>query len=661
MIAKDCETTGVDFHHGALPFFFTFCDEAGEQLWWEADVDPVTRKPLWTSEDLAEIEEYGNLHSEWIYQNCKFDLKAEKVVGIRHPDDAWDRVQDTLIAAHLLASNQPHDLTSLALQYLGANIEPLEKDLATAVHDARKLCRKECPTWRLAKEGLPEMPSAKQTVWKADYWLPRTVCQVFGWPESHPWQTVLSKYANSDSATTMILWKVMRAEIERRGLWAIYKERMRLLPVAYEMETRGVTLSGDRLEELLAEYGEESEQAAFRCLSTAASYGVDLALSGDGSQGSLKSLLFDKLCLPPLKKSKKTGEPSIDKSVIEGWEQSLDGKPLEFIQAFAAKRKRDTACSYLEGYKRFWLPMESVADGWYVLHPNLNECGTDTLRWSSSHPNSQNISKKESFNLRRCFGPAPGREWWSLDAQNIELRIPAFKAGETELMDVFLEPDKPPYYGSYHLAIFDVLHPDLFRQHGTKCKSLYESTLYQWVKNGNFAVLYGAGEETADRAYHVAGAHARIKHRFPKMAELSSRMEASAKRLGRVETIPDRSVDPDKGYPILVGRGAWGQVKPTTTLNYFVQGSACWWMGRAMVRCQPQLQEWGDAWMVLQVHDELVFDFPMGKGKPSWKSNLPRIRTLQRLMELGGKDIGVLTPVAIEYHDRDWSTGQVLC
>ena len=54
---------------------------------------------------------------------------------------------------------------------------------------------------------------------------------------------------------------------------------------------------------------------------------------------------------------------------------------------------------------------------WRKLHTSLNMCGTDTLRWSSNNPNSQNISKKEGFNLRYAFGPAPGREWWSLDGQ----------------------------------------------------------------------------------------------------------------------------------------------------------------------------------------------------------------------------------------------------
>lgn len=61
--------------------------------------------------------------------------------------------------------------------------------------------------------------------------------------------------------------------------------------------------------------------------------------------------------------------------------------------------------------------------------------------------------------------------------------------------------------------------------------------------------------------------------------------------------------------------------------------------------------------MVMQVHDELVFDFPKGKGKEPWKTNLPYIRDLQKLMEKGGDDIDVPVSVSIEYHEHNWSEG----
>ncbi|MHC4278447.1 MAG: DNA polymerase, partial [Planctomycetota bacterium] len=111
-----------------------------------------------------------------------------------------------------------------------------------------------------------------------------------------------------------------------------------------------------------------------------------------------------------------------------------------FVQGLRKFRKRQTGLSYLQSYKRFALLSQvAVANSsnWFTLYPSLNPTGTDTLRWSSQSPNAQQISKQDDVNLRYCFGPAPGREWWSLDAKNLELRIPAYEAGEQEMIELF--------------------------------------------------------------------------------------------------------------------------------------------------------------------------------------------------------------------------------
>ncbi len=109
---------------------------------------------------------------------------------------------------------------------------------------------------------------------------------------------------------------------------------------------------------------------------------------------------------------------------------------------------------------------------------------------------------------------------------------------------------------------------------------------------------------------------------------------------------------------------------PTTPLNYHVSGTAMWWTMRAMVRVQEQLDEWraGDGFdghITLQVHDELVLDLPAG-SVPRNKSdarpgcNLWRVRVLQKLMERCGDDIGIPTPVGVEFHETNWSEGTTL-
>lgn len=684
MIAIDTETAGRDFYHGCLPFLVTTCDENGDQLFWEAEVDPLTRQPMWSEEDKEEIAEYLASHDKWVLHNARFDLKGLECLGVRLPSNFWERIDDTLIASHLLATNKPHNLTDLAIQYLGRNPEKYEKALEDAVKKARTYCRK-LKGWKIAREGIPELPSiggsskkgSEDTAWRNDYWLPRAVALVSDDPKHEPWLTVLSTYANLDSNLTALLWPVLRDEIKRRGLWAIYQERMKLLPIAHEMETRGVTVSADRLQSKEEEYRRESERLGELLVDLAAGEGCELKLpAGAATNRSMTDFYFKTLKLPVVERTD-SGAPSLKASALENYLLTVPPRSVKHTacQALLSKRKRDTATTYMRGYRRFWLPLNEE-DGWYLLHPRLNPTGTATLRWSSQSPNEQNISAKEDFNLRYAFGPAPGREWWSLDAKNLELRIPAYESGEEAFIALFERPDDPPYFGSNHLLISHILHPRKFEEcrdengqiDGRIFKKRYKSTLYHQVKCGNFAVQYGAidradGKGTADIAYGVPGAQAIIASRFSKQEELNQHWIRYANKHGYVETMPDRSIDPTRGYPILCSRTDYGKIKPTVPLNYHVQGTACWWAARALVRCYAQLSEWRnegfDGYIPLYIHDEIVFDLPRKADpvKNPGESNLGRVRVLQKHMEQCGVDLGVPTPVSVEYHPVSWDTG----
>lgn len=263
------------------------------------------------------------------------------------------------------------------------------------------------------------------------------------------------------------------------------------------------------------------------------------------------------------------------------------------------------------------------------------------------------------------------------------------------MIDLFERPDDPPYYGSVHMLNFDTLHPEVLLLDGLekfkKVKDDYDDTWYQWTKNGDFAVQYGAmaASGTADRAFHVQGGQAKIEQRLGRINELNQRMIAHATEHGYVETMPDKTVDPKHGYPLLCTRTKWGGIMPTVPLSYHVQGTAMWWMMKAQIRCQEQIDEWNTVItnnfqrqyeaaghsvyemqrmtmdhllqhgfrMTMQVHDEIVFDFPKGTGKEPWKTNLDKIRRLQTLMSKSGDDIGVPTPTSCKYHADNWSKG----
>ncbi len=833
IISVDTETTGVDFHHGCKPFFVTTCDPEGNQVYWEWDVDPFTRQPIIPDSDLWDVSEFifgpnGDDGPDLILQNSKFDVTA--LLSIM-PDIEWPwaKTDDTLIGGHLLASNHPHDLTSMSIEYLGENIQKHEDALKDACVEARKVAKRDFPKWNIAREGNPQLPSIKKSTkrdeekpWKNDTWLPRAVvkalwerseaykfwCQIqnhvaeadidsivtlrgieycphhiiseielevpsfVGKLEAHPWWTVLSTYANWDTGVTLPLWFKMEELIKQRGLWKIYQSRRKVPRIAHLLEYRGVTLSKSRLYEIKDQYQETSTELGNVCLNIAKNYTMtcpqcdptrkvtkknpiilpcpvccdtkevpyDLELPAGGSvNNSLRNFLFDKLQLEGIVNPKaKTDAPSLNKATMEHYLLTLPERSpqLTFVRSLFDKREHDTAIGFLKSYERFWVPgrpshvimkkcgdpncnsgncnicdaglamcaicrkAESELDDpctnidSHILHPFMNPTATDTLRWSSHNPNEQNISKKQKFNVRYCFGPSEGREWWSLDAKNIELRLPAYESGEQDLINLFERSDEPPYYGSEHLLNFSAVYPDIWEQEivlltkelGTRAKALakvgphikkkYESTYYKWVKNGDFAVGYGAinrpdGTGTADKAFRRPGSQARLESRFSKKEALNQKWIKFANKHGYVETMPDKSVDPTRGYPILCTRTEWGKILPTVPLNYHIQSTAMWWTTKGMIRCQEQLDEWYkttgfDGFITMQVHDEMVFDFPKSNIHPSKdtgkfrRSNLWRIRQLQKLMEQGGDDIGIPTPVGVEYNETTWSEGITL-
>lgn len=746
----DTETTGLDRFHGAKPFFVTVKrEELDHTLFWQADVDPLTREPQWSDSDLTEIRRELLDGGETVFQNAKFDVGMLETILLGIGDEwPWERTHETLYSGHLLNSNQPHDLTTMSLVYLGVNIKPLEEAIKQAATEARRLCRtkdfvERHGQWAIAHKDRPDMPSCKESAWGFDMWLPRAVAKaeweyseaqamespalinllptMAGWewrpPSSkwegyHPWWTVLEEYSNADSEVTLPLHVEHRRLLEERGLWKLYVERLKMLPIVYGMEHRGITLSRTRLEELQTEYTEKSEEDGKVCVNIAASYGHELTLPKSGSNNSLREFVFGSfevcgecsgdgkvftsddyiatdsytgqkyvtrdtavcsvckgtgeiqtnpcsLDLRSPKTSKKSGEPSFDKSVLEHFLATLPekSKPYSFIKRLQGKRSRDTALGYMESYQRYWLRCNHQAEEWMRMHSSLNPTGTDTLRWSSQGPNEQQISKKEDFNLRYMFGPLPGREWWSLDYDNLELRVPAYECGEQLMIDIFEKPDDAPYFGSYHLMNASIVYPDLFwplaDQKGA-FKKKYAATWYQWIKNFGFAVGYGAMVEsgTADRAAHKPGAQRMVMDKLKNIARLNQQQIAYAERHGYVETIPDQEIDPERGYPLNCQRTRWGQISPTIPLNYHVQGTACWVMMRAMFKVQQYLdQHCPEAVIVMNIHDELVFDFPFSANQ----GNRPHIEAIRGIMGSLGDCIGVKLTCGVNYCPNNWA------
>jgi len=743
IISLDCECTGLDLAHGAMPFLVTTCDSDGIVRFWEWDVDPLTRHAEIPPNDLSDIAELIEAADLIYLHNSKFDTRALLTIGI---ELSWPKVRDTLVMGHLLASNHRHDLAWMCIEYLGVDIEPYELAVKEVTCACRMLVKRNYPAWRVAEEGAEGMPSVKSSSkrgedkpWKNDMWLPRALCMEeaiksvatrgYDGPDQN-WLTACSRYANADSEHTLYLGLELERLIRERGLWKIYKEQLNLPRIACEMELYGVTVIGEYTETTIASYEQHVAEASGELVAIAAEFGHDLELAEGASindnmrdffygsvkqscprctytrrvrhwndevangetcpkcakitkrqAGALHQLITtrsDNLMLPVIG-SRKTGGATLDKDAMQEYLGTTDGAAYDFINLLTNKRKRDTDLTYMRSYQRFWVPVPGTP-GYYRVHPGLNPRATDHLRWASNGPNLQNVGKQEDeceecdgrgcdycggtgkgrVSVRNCFGPAPGRIWYTMDYESIERRIPAYESRELKMVEVFEHPDEPPYWGNLYLLTASVLYPDEFwpRAEEKDRFKREQPRLYKRSKFFDLAKQYGCGKRKGDLLSGIAGSFDRVDSKFPLLAKLQAHYLALAERTGLVETLPDRSVDPTRGYPILASRMEDGRVLSTTPFNYHVSGTACWCKNRALVRCSERLAHWRqdgiDAHMALEIHDEILFDFPRGAAEGEYHG---LAMELKKLMEQSGKDIGIPTPVAIEFHDRTWAAG----
>lgn len=744
-ISLDTETPGLDFARGKVkPFMAT----AHSQDWeaprcWEWPVDPLTRQPDIPESHIDEIAELMD-EAELIYMhNSKFDSRALSAIGLCLP---WEKVRDTLVAGHILASNHPHNLTDMCIEYLGEDIEEYEVAVKGVVTTCRAIVKKERQfrNWKLAKEGDPDMPSVKTSSkrdedkpWKNDMWLPKALIKA-GWTGYAPdhWKTATMVYACADAIATVNLGPCVEALIRERGYWPHYEHQLQVMRAACEMECTGTTVIGGYTEATIDAYERSGAEAAAEMKCIADEYEHDLELArgaalndnmrqffygskvwccrscdykkavkhwngepvGQGgacpkcAKGNrYKVAKYSELQLQvqgnldlPVIESEKTGNATLDKVAMQEYMGTLEGNALEFMRLLTEKRKHDTDLMYMRAYQRFWVPIPGVS-GYYKIHPFLNPFNTDHMRWTSFGPNLQNVggqedkceecegrgcehcggSGKTRVSVKNCFGPAPGREWYSMDYRSIEARLPAYESGEPKMLEVFERPDEPPYWGNLYLLNASVLYADeywpLAQDEGRFRKE--HPRLYKRSKFFILAKNYGAGRHKGDLLSGIEDSYDLVDREFPLLSALQERILRDAKRTGWVHTIPDRTVDPTKGYPLLASRSDDGGVLSTTPFNYHTSGTAGWCLNTAVLRCGQRCAEWReggfDARMPLQVHDEILFDFPRG---PREDSNEWRARELQTLMEQSGKNLvpSIPTPVKVEYHARTWAEGRAI-
>lgn len=394
-----------------------------------------------------------------------------------------------------------------------------------------------------------------------------------------------ARYAGERAAAALRLAERLGAEMRDHGLDPLFHEiEMPLIPVLADMEWRGVRIDLPFFETLSRRLAEELRHVE------ADIYKVAGGEFNINSPVQLREILFQKLGLPILKRTK-TG-PSTDAEVLEELAQEKHPLPRLLIEYRELAKLKST---YVDALPALVNPETGR------VHTSFNQTVTSTGRLSSSDPNLQNIPIRTPLGaeLRKGFVPEAGWLMLSADYSQIELRILAHLSQDPAFLEAFRRG------GDIHRQTASIIF-------GVPPEKVTGAMRAQ-AKTINFATLYGQGPVALSRQLGISVSDGRrfIDQYFERFQGIRAYLDAqveAAKRQGYVETILGRR----RYIPELQSKNpsqrSFGERVAT---NSPIQGSAADLIKQAMIRLHAALLDRGwQARMILQVHDELVFEAP---------------------------------------------------
>jgi len=597
-LVVDTETTGTKLFQGCQAFAVSAVDHNGACFYWRFKVNAKTRNVIVDRPTIKKIDEVVSSYSHHVFHHGKFDVRALQTIGIdlTKLKDFWLGFRDTLLYSHVCDSTEDHGLKALCKKYLNVSDDD-EKALHAAVIKARRATKK---AGNSTAEKVQE-----------DYFLAGDE---------------LDKYALCDVVDrTEPLFRMYVDVVRSEKLAYQVAREHALVPLVFDMESKGLRIRTKTLELERKRYERLAMEEGAKALKIAVSSGMPKDFNPRSSQ-QLQTLLFDKYKLP-VGKSTASGANSTDaetlKELLENCgEESKAGK---FLSSLLLSRKSYKACDYLTEYQSL------CVNG--IIHPSFNQTGTNTTRFSSSDPNAQNVSTKSDMPLRIVFGPRLDHYWIDADYDNLEMRLFAYACGEEELIKAFESGE------SVHRVIAEELNGPISTWKELNKDDWKKSPEYKRTKNGNFALIYGAGISRADATYGVSGAFDRIRKRFKKLASFMQTTIDKAKANGYVETM--------FGYRLSVP-----QDRAYAALNYFIQGSAGCVMKYAMLAFDEDadIKTLGGN-MVATVHDELISEFK----HEDEEQQLIAVNAVKRTMESPGVRLGIPLTVSPSIIFKDWT------
>ncbi len=429
-------------------------------------------------------------------------------------------------------------------------------------------------------------------------------------------------YAAEDAEITLRLHKILKPRLAREKMVTVYEDIERpLIPVIAQMELEGIKLDPAILKTMSDGFAKKLATLE-KEIHALAGHEFNIA-----SPKQMGAILFDEMGIEGGKKTK-TGDWSTAADILE----KLAAQGYEIVEKILEWR----ALAKLKSTYTDALPGEmNPATG--RIHTSFHMTGTSTGRLASSDPNLQNIPirTEDGRKIREAFVAEKGHVLLSVDYSQVELRLAAALAGVEALKQAF--HDKVDIHALTAAQVFGValeeVTPELRRQ----------------AKAVNFGIIYGiSGWGLARQLGCEPGeANAFIRKYLSRFSEIQDYMEASkeeARKNGFVRTLYGRkcTIRNINNKMPNVRMGAERQA-----INAPLQGTAADIMKKAMARMPRALRQAGlSAKMLLQVHDELVFEVP--------EAELAQTAALVREVMEGIADIGV--PLEAEAgHGESWA------
>lgn len=393
-------------------------------------------------------------------------------------------------------------------------------------------------------------------------------------------------YAAEDADVTLRLWQVLKPRLAADGMTRVYESLERpMVPMLMRMEKRGISVDRQMLSRLSGEFAQG--MAGLEAEIT--------ELAGErfniGSPKQLGDILFGKMSLPGGKKTK-TGAWSTSASVLEELAAEGHELPRKIVDWRQLSKLKSTYSDALPGF---------INPDTKRVHTSYSLASTTTGRLSSSDPNLQNIPVRTESGrkIRQAFIAEPGNKLISADYSQIELRVLAHIADIPQLKQAFADG----------LDIHAMTASEMF---GVPIEGM-DPMVRRQAKAINFGIIYGISAFGLANQLSISRSDAKSYidtyfERFPGIRTYMEDTKAFARTHGYVETIFGRRAH----YPEINSKNPnMRAFNERAAINAPIQGSAADIIRRAMVRMEEALTKTTlSAQMLLQVHDELIFEVP---------------------------------------------------